>query len=59
MAQALRDHFRLLTINVDYPDFPSLPEQQRAAVSLKQRYPGTGGVRRGILGAELRLAGLG
>ena len=40
MAQAVRDHFRILTINVDYPDFPSLPEQQRAAVSLQQRYPG-------------------
>jgi predicted TIM-barrel fold metal-dependent hydrolase len=40
MAQAIRDHFRILTINVDYPDFPSLPEQQRAAISLKQRYPG-------------------
>jgi hypothetical protein len=40
MAQAIRDHFRILTINVDYPDFPSLSEQQRAAISLKQRYPG-------------------
>lgn len=40
MAQAIRDRFRILTINVDYPDFPSLPEQQRAAISLKQRYPG-------------------
>jgi predicted TIM-barrel fold metal-dependent hydrolase len=40
MAQAVRDHFRILTINVDYPDFPSLLEQQRAAVSLKRRYPG-------------------
>ena len=40
MAQAIRDHFRILTINVDYPDFPSIPEQERAAVSLRQRYPG-------------------
>lgn len=40
MAQALRDHFRILTINVDYPDFPSLPDQQRDAVSLRQRFPG-------------------
>ena len=40
MAQAIRDNFRILTINVDYPDFPPIPEQQRAAVSLLQRYPG-------------------
>jgi predicted TIM-barrel fold metal-dependent hydrolase len=40
MAQAVRDNFRLLTINVDYPDFPALPDQQRDAVSLRQRYPG-------------------
>lgn len=40
MALAIRDKFRLLTINVDYADFPSIPEQQRAAVSLRQRYPG-------------------
>lgn len=40
MAQALQDNFRILTINVDYPDFPPIPEQQRAAVSLLRRYPG-------------------
>ena len=40
MAQAIRDNFRVLTINVDDPDYPSLPEQQRAAASLRQRYPG-------------------
>jgi predicted TIM-barrel fold metal-dependent hydrolase len=40
MAQAVRDHFRILTINVDYPDFPALPDQQRDAVSLHERYPG-------------------
>ena len=40
MAQAIRDHMRILTINVDYPDFPPIPEQQRDAVSLKERYPG-------------------
>src|SRR6266516_912327 len=33
MAQAIRDNFSILTINVDYPDFPPIPEQQRAAVS--------------------------
>ena len=40
MAQVARDNFRILTINVDYPDFPPIPEQQRDAVSLVQRYPG-------------------
>ncbi len=40
MAQAIRDKFRILTINVDYPDYPPIAEQQYAAVSLQQRYPG-------------------
>jgi predicted TIM-barrel fold metal-dependent hydrolase len=40
MAQAIHDNFRILTINVDYPDFPSVSEQERGAVSLQQRYPG-------------------
>ncbi len=40
MAQAIRDNFRILTINVDDPDYPPVSEQQRAAVSLRQRYPG-------------------
>jgi predicted TIM-barrel fold metal-dependent hydrolase len=40
MAQAIQDNFRILTINVDYPDFPPIPEQQSAAVSLLRRYPG-------------------
>jgi predicted TIM-barrel fold metal-dependent hydrolase len=40
MARAVRDGFRILTINVDYPDFPALPDQQRDAVSLHERYPG-------------------
>lgn len=39
MAQAIRDNFRILTINTDYPDFPPIPEQQAAAISLRQRYP--------------------
>ncbi len=39
MTQALLDNFALLTINVDYPDYPPLSEQQRAAESLLQRYP--------------------
>lgn len=40
MAQAARDGFRLLTINVDYPDFPPLARQRADAVSLRERYPG-------------------
>jgi predicted TIM-barrel fold metal-dependent hydrolase len=40
MAQAIHDNFRILTINVDDPDFPPIPEQERAAVSLRHRYPG-------------------
>ncbi len=40
MAQAVRDNFRILTINVDYPDFPPIPDQEAAARSLVKRYPG-------------------
>ena len=40
IEQARHDHFRLLTINVDYPDFPPIDVQQRDAVALKQKYPG-------------------
>jgi Amidohydrolase len=40
MARALADRFRILTIEVDSPDFPPLREQQRDAVSLRERYPG-------------------
>jgi len=40
MTQAVRDGFRVLTINVDYPDFPPLDEQQRVAVALHKKYPG-------------------
>ncbi|MBS0581218.1 MAG: amidohydrolase family protein [Proteobacteria bacterium] len=40
MAQALRDNFRVLTINVDYPDFPPPAEQLKDAVSLREHYPG-------------------
>jgi len=40
MAQAIQDNFRILTINVDYPDFAPILEQERAAVSLQRRYPG-------------------
>jgi len=34
LARARADNFRLLTINVDYADFPALDEQQRTAVAL-------------------------
>ncbi len=40
MRQAVADDFRILTIDVDYPDYPPLSEQQRDAVALRQRYPG-------------------
>jgi predicted TIM-barrel fold metal-dependent hydrolase len=39
MAQAIADGFRILTINVDAPDYPPIREQQLAAVSLRERYP--------------------
>jgi Amidohydrolase len=37
--QAAADHFRLLTINVDYPDFPPLADQQRIAEALVASHP--------------------
>jgi predicted TIM-barrel fold metal-dependent hydrolase len=40
MAQAVSDGFRVLTINVDYPDFPPIDVQQRDAIALRQAYPG-------------------
>jgi predicted TIM-barrel fold metal-dependent hydrolase len=40
MAQGILDRFRVLTINVDYPDFPPIAEQLSAALSLLERYPG-------------------
>jgi predicted TIM-barrel fold metal-dependent hydrolase len=33
LEQARADNFELLSINVDYPDFASLPEQERAVLS--------------------------
>jgi Amidohydrolase len=39
--QAAADHFRLLTINVDYPDFPPIAEQSRIAQTLIASHPGT------------------
>jgi predicted TIM-barrel fold metal-dependent hydrolase len=39
MQRAQQDNVRILTINVDYPDFPALPEQERVALDLHKRYP--------------------
>jgi predicted TIM-barrel fold metal-dependent hydrolase len=40
MEQAVRDGVRVLTINVDYPDFPPIDIQQRDAIALRKQYPG-------------------
>jgi hypothetical protein len=40
MAQVIADHFHILTIDVDYPDYPPINEQRRDALSLRARYPG-------------------
>ena len=39
MEQAKVDGFRLLTINVNYADFPSLEEQRTDALALQRAYP--------------------
>ena len=39
MALAQHDGFQLLTINVDYADFPPIDQQQRDAVMLARAYP--------------------
>ncbi len=41
LDQAAADHFRLLTINVDYLDFPPLTEQSRIAQTLVASHPET------------------
>ena len=38
---ARRQNFKVLTINVDYPDFPPIDEQQRVAVALHTVFPTT------------------
>jgi hypothetical protein len=38
--QAAADHFRLLTINVDYPDYPPIAEQSQIAQTLVASHPG-------------------
>ena len=39
MSRAATDNFRLLTINVNYSDFPPLGVQQRDAMALRAAYP--------------------
>lgn len=39
MAAAKRQNFKVLTINVDYPDFPPLDDQQRVAIQLQTAFP--------------------
>ena len=40
VAQAIRDRFRILTINVDDPDHGTVARQLHDAASLHRRYPG-------------------
>jgi predicted TIM-barrel fold metal-dependent hydrolase len=40
LSKARADNFRLLTINVDYADFPPIDEQQRTAIALVHDNPG-------------------
>ena len=39
MEAARRQNFKILSINVDYPDFPPLDDQQRVAIALKKQFP--------------------
>jgi hypothetical protein len=39
MQAAKRQNFKVLTINVDYPDFPPLADQQRVAIELRKQFP--------------------
>lgn len=39
MASAKAQNVKVLTINVDYPDFPPLDDQQRVAIALKKQFP--------------------
>lgn len=38
-AQAKADGFRILTVNVNYADFPPLPQQERDAAALARAFP--------------------
>src|SRR5947207_12972653 len=37
--EAAQSHFRLITINVDYPDFPPLADQRAVALSQVKSHP--------------------
>ena len=39
VAQANTDNMRLLSVNVDYPDFPAIERQAEIALELSQSYP--------------------
>jgi len=39
MAAARAQRMKVLTINVDYPDFPPLDDQQRVAIALQKQFP--------------------
>ncbi len=39
IEQAIEDNFRLLTINVDYPDFPPVEEQLKITIGHLNSYP--------------------
>jgi hypothetical protein len=39
VEQAKSDNFKLLTVNVDYPDFRPIEEQYKIAISLNKKYP--------------------
>jgi hypothetical protein len=39
IEQAGADNFRIMTVNVDYPDFPPLEEQQRIAITAYRANP--------------------
>ncbi len=39
IAAAKHQNFKVLTINVDYPDFPPLDDQQRVAIELQKAFP--------------------
>ncbi len=40
IEQAIEDNFRLLTLNVDYPDFPPFEDQLKIAAGHLNSYPG-------------------
>ena len=40
VARMRADDFKVLTINVDYADFPPLPDQRAQAIALAKKYPG-------------------